>query len=250
MERRDNSPELFADTGPSAVPDSPILAGASHSNPCIEDYLDHLCVPLVGRVPYDARATLRSELRAHLEALIDASEELGQERGEAVRHALAQFGDPQALGREWLRGWQRSGQKASVQSARPAAFVAFGCFGLATSLAVALVLASAAATSHMSFLNPLWPLLYVAVMPLLAGLATGLLSPGRQALGTFYALALLVLLTAGGGSVLVDGWGLNDLPAIGIVQGVCWIPIGCASAALGGWLRALRERTPRWVLPA
>jgi hypothetical protein len=225
-------------------------ANLLRADPRVEDYLDHLCVPLVGRVPYAARATLRSELRAHLEALIDAAEELGRERDGAVWLALAQFGDPDALGREWLRGWLRGEPARPVRSARPAAFVAFGCFGLATSMAIALLVASATMSSRLSFLNPLWPGLFVLLMPLLAGMATGLLSPGRQALGTFYALALLILVTNLGASVLVNGWEFNDLPAIGIVQSVCWIPIGCAAAAFGGWLRGLREQAPkRWVLP-
>lgn len=220
------------------------------SDPRVEDYLDHVCAPLVGRVPFAARATLRAELRAHLEALIGASEELGRGRDEAVRLALGQFGDPHALGQEWLRGWRHGESAGPLRSAQPATIVALGCFGLATSVAVALVVASATMTSHLSFLNPMWPVLFVLVMPFLAGLATGLLAPGRQALGAFYALALLILVTTLGASVLVNGWEFNDLPAIGIVQSVCWIPIGCASAAFGGWLRSLREQTPkRWVLP-
>jgi uncharacterized membrane protein YeaQ/YmgE (transglycosylase-associated protein family) len=212
-------------------------ADLSRTDPRIEDYLDHVFVPLVGCVPYATRATLRAELRAHLEALIDAAGEIGRQPDEAVRDALEQFGDPQAL----------AGQ---VPSARPATFVALGCFGLVTSEAVALVVvASMLDEQRFSLLGPLWPLLLVLVVPLLAGLATGWLSPARQALGTFYALALLIVVTSLGGSILVNRWGFN-VPPLGIAQGLFWLPIGCAAAALGGRLRALRDQAPkRWVLP-
>jgi hypothetical protein len=44
----------------------------------IEDYLDHLCVPLVGVVPYRERRSMRQEAAAHIACLVD---EFQAERG-------------------------------------------------------------------------------------------------------------------------------------------------------------------------
>jgi hypothetical protein len=250
-EPRERTQEPAAESRPAPLRDGCRPHEVTNADPRIEEYLDHLCVPLVRRVPYAIRAELRVELRAHIDALIDASLELGRPPDEAVRDALMQFGDPRALGSEWLRGWNGGRLASPVPSARPAACVALRCFGLATSMAVALLVASMLDPQRLSFFGPLWPLVLVLLMPLLAGLATGWLSPARQALGTFYALAFLIAVTSLGGSVLVNGWDFNALPALSIVQSVCWIPIGCGAAALGGRLRALHDQAPkRWVLPA
>jgi hypothetical protein len=42
------------------------------ADPRIEDYLDHVCAPLVDRVPYTERTALRAELRTHLASLAEA----------------------------------------------------------------------------------------------------------------------------------------------------------------------------------
>src|SRR5262249_47932318 len=83
------------------------LVCAPGSDPRIEDYVDHVCALLVGRVEYAERAALRAELRLHLDALVAASREMGLETDAAVASALAQFGPPRDLAREWLCAWQR-----------------------------------------------------------------------------------------------------------------------------------------------
>jgi len=249
-EPRERTQEPAAESRPAPLRDGCRPHEVTNADPRIEEYLDHLCVPLMRRVPYAIRAELRVELRAHIDALIDASLELGRPPDEAVRDALMQFGDPRALGSEWLRGWNGGRLGSPVPSARPAACVALRCFGLATSMAVALVVTTALYAERLPVLGLLSVLFLVLVMPLLAGLATGWLSPARQALGTFYALALLSVITGLGWSVL-DSRPDSVYPAgLGIMHSVFWLPIGCASAALGGWLRTLSERAPRWGLPA
>src|SRR5258708_13394979 len=42
----------------------------------IEDYLDHFCVPLVGRVSYEERVRMRDELRSTIESVIPPYVEL------------------------------------------------------------------------------------------------------------------------------------------------------------------------------
>ena len=96
--------------------------------------------------------------------------------------------------------------------------------------------------------------LMAGILPLLAGLVTGLLAPARHALGSFFALAVLILPSAalglsgiGGssGNPSLSEWGLG----LAMVQSLLWMPIGCGAAALGGWLRArLAMRPGHWVL--
>jgi hypothetical protein len=225
----------------------------SGSDPRIDDYLDHLYAPLVGRVPYDVRQQIRSELRTHLEALVAAGQEIGASPDQAIREALAQFGDPRRVAREWIRSWRRSAPPGGAESARPATLVALGTFGVATSLALALF-ATLMASAPVAPWAGLWVPFLVCVVPLLAGLTTGILSPARHALGTFYALALLTTVTTLGTSwlaALAADTPLSELIAVGMMQGLFWIPIGCASAAFGGWLRQKHdETTPRgWGIP-
>jgi hypothetical protein len=238
--RRDPSPEPSTDVRPSAPSALHICAGASQSDPHIEDYLDHFCVPLVGRVPYAARATLRSQLRTHLEALVDARLELGWGRDGAVRHALTKFGDPRVLGRKWLREWRCATPAAPVPSARPATRVAIRSFGAATGAAIALMMLAMGCPIP-PLLGSLLGFVLAFVTPLLAGLTTGWLAPARQALGSFYALSLVVAPITLGSGCLWQGTRYEDVPLIGIIQVLFWLPIGCAAAALGGWLRTRRE---------
>src|SRR5437773_12561009 len=90
---------------------------AAPPDPRIEDYLDHVCAPLLGLVPYARRQELRAELRGHLEALVATHEELGSERTAAVVLALRQFGPPHHLSRQWAREWTHGAAPAGPQPA-------------------------------------------------------------------------------------------------------------------------------------
>ena len=92
--------------------------------------------------------------------------------------------------------------------------------------------------------------------PVLAGLGTGLLAPARHALGTCYALALLILLP-----IAVNRIASSLMPPptsdflatcsllLAMAQAVWWMPLGCGAAALGGWLRTRDALRPRqWVV--
>src|SRR5437667_10545964 len=100
-------------------------------DPALDDYLDHLCVPLVGLMPYAARQELRAELQAHLEADVAAHRELGSSPGVAIAMALRQFGDPRRLGQHCAREWIRAAEPARVQPPWQAMFTALLCFGSA-----------------------------------------------------------------------------------------------------------------------
>src|SRR5437868_2390555 len=108
------------------------------SDPRIEDYLDHVCAPLVGLVPYARRMELRTELREHLEAFVDTHEELGSSRDVAVLMALRQFGPPRELARLWAREWKQGAASTRVEPAWRAMAIGLGSFGLASVLTLAV----------------------------------------------------------------------------------------------------------------
>jgi hypothetical protein len=194
----------------------------------LEDYLDHLCAPLVGRVAYARRQEMRAEWRAHLDALVEAYVELGSTPDEAVTQALRQFGDARDLGRQWARSWKR--KRVQPQSIRSPLLAALGVFSAASALSAALLGAPIGLPFDPSSL--LLPLLGF-VLPASAGLLTGWLARGRHAMGTFYALSLLIPLTAASGHTSA----VDVAAALGAAQLFCWMPIGCTAAMLGGWLR-------------
>jgi hypothetical protein len=51
---------------PDALPALSAQEGPLERSDRIEDYLDYLCAPLLGAVPYAERRSLREEARAHL----------------------------------------------------------------------------------------------------------------------------------------------------------------------------------------
>jgi hypothetical protein len=219
-------------------------ADRPQSDPRIEDYLDQIYAPLVGWVPYAARTELRAELQAHLESLVAAYQELGSSPDAAVHEALAQSGDPQAVVREWAREWERALPRRKAPPAWHATLVALGCFAVATRLLFELI------TFAQEHPMPTWPgLAVVAVLlPLLAGLTTGVLSRAWSVRAVLSAVVLLIPPTAL--ALTPPGMEFNEGMMSMLQLGMFWIPIGCASAALGSWLRGHREQAPkRWVLP-
>jgi hypothetical protein len=224
-------------------------SAVSKRDPRLDDYLDHVYAPLVGVVPYARRQELRAELSAHLETLAASYEELGSTPEAAVVLALQQFGEPRRLSRQWIREWIRPAEPARVQPAWRAMLTALVCFGVASLFALFVLMADR------NSLDPFVGMILVgALPPLLAGVVTGLLAPARHALGTFFALALLIL-----PSIALGAFALNRIPesnhlaecglVLAMIQSVYWMPIGCAAAALGGRLQSRHMLKPRrWVL--
>jgi hypothetical protein len=217
----------------------------------LEDYLDHVCVPLVGLLPYAARQELRAELQAHLEADVAAHREMGSTPGQAIAAALQQFGDPHRLGQHCAREWTRAAGPPSRQPAWPAMLKALLCFGTASMFA----LVALPALSGASAFSPQWSVwmgvVFVGVLPpLLAGLITGLWATARHALGTFFALSSLILLFILAYLVASPAVGAENRLVLALAQVTYWIPLGCGAAALGGSPRRRRPQGPRpWALP-
>jgi hypothetical protein len=198
---------------------------------------------------------LLAELSAHLETLAASYEELGSTPESAVILALQQFGEPRHLSRQWIREWTRPGGPAGPQPAWRAMLIGLGCFGSASVMAFLMLAVESSGWEHGPQRGMIMEMLFVGVLsPLLAGLVTGLLAPARHVLGTFFALALVIVPTAALG-LLVPGHvpesgGLGEYGiALAMIQSVCWMPIGCATAALGGWLQSrLAFKPHQWVL--
>jgi hypothetical protein len=251
MERTDLSPRPVADPCPNAPPAGQTSAGPVCSDPRIEDYLDQVCAPLIGWVPYAARIELRAELQAHLASLVIAYQELGSSPDAAVREALAQSGDPRVLADEWVREWERILRPRKAPSICHSTRVALGSFGLATALGLAFLTVATRRPYSGEAADALFTSLLAVVLPMLAGLMTGLLSPTRPARGTAYALALLIPPTTLALPWLLHDTTLKQALYAGWLQGVNWIPIGCGAASLGSWLVTRHEEMQRrGVLPA
>jgi hypothetical protein len=258
LARPDPPEENEANGSPALTPTAGGSDEAARPDPHLEDYLDRVCAPLVELVPYARRQELRSELRGHLEALVATHEELGSGRDAAVVLALRQFGPPRELARRWACEWARGTAPMQVEPAWRAMLIALGSFGTATLLALAMMAIGVLTADH-----PLPDVVrepvgfsMIYLLPVLAGLAVGLLAPARHALGTFYAQAILIVPSAAlTAAALIqppdrasfDVW---HLPlSFVMVQLLWWMPIGCSAAALSGTLRARRSLRPRrWVL--
>jgi hypothetical protein len=200
---------------------------------------------MVGRVPYAARAELRRELRAHLEALIAARRELGAGSDEAVEQALAQFGKPGAVARDWLRA------RSPAPATWPATLIALGCLGLGISASGAVENLLRALLPYDISIPDVMLRSIIEVLIVLPGLAVGLLAPARAVRGTLYAALLLPTCFIGihwvtvGGSSPVSDW---LVPGLGIAR---WALLSCGGAALGERLRRWRKPpVEQRVLPA
>src|SRR5688572_7077249 len=87
------------------APPASAAGDAMTSDDIIADYLDHLCAPLVGVVPYAERNRLREETGYHLERLANAYTLEGCSSVEAARQAVAKYGESNAVGQLFLETW-------------------------------------------------------------------------------------------------------------------------------------------------
>ena len=212
----------------------------------IEDYLDYLCAPLLGIVPYAQRRRLRLETEDHLLALIEDFESEGFTPSEAVTVALKEYGEPWRVGQgfadAWLNGNSPSRLTRFTDAATLRAFGWFGVFSVLNLLLIEIYLLGPAQPSSL-------PLLYcLAVLsPLAAGVLTGIGLDSRTGIGVCRVVILLGLASAAVGLLLRPQ---QEGLAFAGFQFVFWLPAGCLSAAVtAGISRQLRlqsfQRTPR-----
>lgn len=199
----------------------------------IEDYLDFLCAPLLGIVPYPHRRRLRLEAADHLHTLAEDHAAEGVPPDEAVAAAQREYGNPWQVGQSFADAW--SGRSASPHFSRfadAATQRAFGWFGV-FSVASLLLIEYAALGPHPEWLTP-WVQCLAVLSPLLAGTMTGLGLNSRTPLGICRAVPLLALVSAAAGLLLrPSDTGLQ----FAAFQLVFWLPAGCLSASVAAGLR-------------
>lgn len=197
------------------------------------DYLDHLCAPLLGIVPYAQRRRLRAEAEDHLLALAEDFEAEGFSPAEAVVVALREYGEPWRVGQDWAEAWLGGASASRLSRLADAATLrAFGWFGVFAVLNLLLLEGYALGPSQASTL-PLIQCLAV-VSPVAAGALTGMGLASRTGVGICRALALLALASAAVGLLLLPR---QEGLIFAAFQFVFWLPVGCLSATVAGSLR-------------
>lgn len=216
-----------------------ILLDSQQAQGRLEDYLDYLCAPLLGTVPYPQRQRFRREAADHLSALAEDFAAEGFLPEDAISHALEEYGEPWPLGQSFADSWHTgSSPRYSVRFADAATVRAFGCFGVFT-VANLLLLEASVFQPGASWWQPYVTCLAV-VSPLIAGVLTGLGLHPRPGPGLCRAVATLA---AASGII-----GLLLLPHLEVLQFaffqlVVWLPLGVLSAAVtAGLLRQFRLR--------
>lgn len=199
----------------------------------IEDYLDYLCAPVLGIVPYAQRRRLRLETEDHLWALAEDFEAEGFAPAEAVTVALREYGEPWRIGQEfadaWLSGPHPCRFARFTDAATLRAFGWFGVFSILTLLGVEQCML-------MPHQEALWPLVQcLAVLsPILAGILTGLALHSKTAGGVCRAVSALGLASGAAGVLVLPHW---EVLQFALFQFVSWLPVGCLSATLTVSLR-------------
>ena len=227
----------------STVPSPP--ANAAALDPRVEDYLDHVCAPLVGKVPFERRRELRWEIGCHLQALAEAFEELGDSREEAVVKALGQFGDPGTIGKEWRGQWQAHRPAPGplpLSACVPAYFQALQYFVPA----LAVMWGYFAIHSNLPTLSTLAVQFFALLLPLTLGARVGWRTSGRPSLGTALAILSLVLVLRAIMSVAPqEDIDRSPLVLALVVPALCWLPLAAIAAAVAVRFRTWLE-TPRF----
>lgn len=204
----------------------------------IEDYLDHLCAPLVGLVPLAQRRSLRAEVRSHLESLAEEYGFQGMTPAEAAAAALRDSGEPWQVGQTFLREWlQGSPGTSAARLFRRAAVRALGFFGVAAVLNWLLIEHQALDLSP-GALTP-WILLLAFFAPLIAGTLTGLTAAPQTGRGLLWCLSALTahaLLT--GALLLPHGDGFW----FALCLAFWWLPSGWLSATATAYLIRTHHR--------
>ncbi len=235
----------------------------------IEDYLDHLCAPLVGVVPYEDRMCLRMEADEHLSAKMQLYINDGIEPVDAALKAIHQYGTSQEMAEAYLEEWMRHLPKGTLANkiGLPNAF-ALLFFGQATMIGEILVQIRLYHPNPDPVLfglslpelrqiipepfplpdrNPTWILFwaYAFLAPILAGWFTGrtaLVGAAKAVLQVQICLTLLTFIL--GTAMLPTQEGLW----LALVMVFWWVPIGALLAHVASALqrrRRLRFRPTR-----
>ena len=199
----------------------------------IEDYLDYLCAPLLGIVPYAQRRRLRLETEDHLRALVEDFGAEGFAPDQAVTVALQEYGEPWRIGQDFAEAWLTGPHPCRLARFTDAATLrAFGWFGIFSILSLLGVEQCALVPNQ----QEMWPLVQclAVVAPLIAGVLTGLALHPKTAGGVCRAMVALGLASGAAGLLALPH---QEVLQFALFQMVFWLPVGCLSAAVTASLR-------------
>lgn len=242
----------------------------ARSSAHIEDFLDRVFARVVSVVPYEEHCSRREAMRARIEQYCQAHLELGSSYSEAVVLALSQIEREQAVAAHARTQVQLT--RTAPPSARTSTLIALGFVGFFYVLdqsqtaghlwdhwIARLYDNSAAAGGAVSSFYRF----ELLALPLICGLATGLLSRARPVRGFLNALTLLAIPTIVWAGIpyglMYAGIGLdgpgwlhwlqyvfpNPKPAVAAVG--CWAILGCLAAGTGGWIRRRISVAPKAI---
>lgn len=208
----------------------------SVENDRIEDYLDHLCTPLVGVVPYAVRHKLRLEAEDHLRALIAEFTEKGLGPTDALDAAMIEHGEPWGIGQAYADAWMRESSE-SCPNRFAASYLLHGLAWAGMASLPTLFLVEQGCLTYNWAME--WIILLALLAPFAAGGLTGLTAPARPVRAVSCALLLHVLVSfVAGGLLLPKTEGLR----FACFQLVFWLPMGCGSAWTVAYFRLLHRR--------
>lgn len=199
----------------------------------IEDYLDYLCAPLLGIVPYAQRRRLRLETEDHLLALVEDFQAEGFAPHEAVAVALQEYGEPWRIGQDFAEAWLTGPHPCRFARFTDAATLrAFGWFGIFSVLTLLGVEQCTLAPRQ----EALWSLVQclAVVAPLIAGVLTGFALHPKTAGGVCRAMVALALASGAAGLLVLPH---IEVSQFALFQMVFWLPAGCLSAGVTASLR-------------
>jgi hypothetical protein len=206
-------------------------------NDRIEDYLDHLCTPLVGLVPYAVRHKLRMEAEAHLCALMAEFAEKGIAPTDALTAAMQEHGEPWGIGQAYADAWMRGSTGICPDRfVAPSVLHGLAWVGMA-SIPTLLLVEQGCLERYNTSME--WVGVIAVLAPFVAGVLTGFTAPARPVRAVCYALLLHILVSFAAGALL--------LPQTGGVRFACfqlifWLPAACGSAWATAYFRLLQRR--------
>jgi hypothetical protein len=217
----------------------------------LEDYLDHLCSPLVGIVPYRERDRLRQEAGFNIEGRMQMYVLDGYASVEAMNLAIEKYGRSDQLGDLFLEEWVRYQPKGWLARhiGLPNAYAGF-FFGQATLWGLVLVQIRVFAPNPEPFTfglslaqirhivpeplplpdqNPVFMAFfaYLLVAPFAAGWLTGRFAPIGASRAVYHVMVLLIIVAFAVGSLMLPA---REGILLGFAELLIWLPVGMATA--------------------
>ena len=164
----------------------------------IDVYLDAICAGLPSEAPAEAVQDMRREMRGHLQAAVIAGQELGNSPEQALEHALAQFGKPHVVARQWQEEWETTLTETKAVSFWPSLKLALKVWTVMTvaTLIIGFLIRTVSLLKGEATVFSILTLTAFFAPPLIAGTIIGLRTRRHPVLATLagYALLLPVLL--------------------------------------------------------